>query len=248
MRKGLVLLSLLFLVGCNPYKVESFPTLVVMATETATVAFISSDESLILTPEPTPTIDFVELYGEGEWVVGRVLDGDSILVYEDTPENDSIETIILTVQLVGIAAPELDECGGKQAWEALRLLIAGKHVELEYDMYWFEVSDPIYRYVEFNGNDINQWMLEKGWAEAESYKFERKEAYLESQGYDSVNSICIGDPTPDATVAVSHCIWQLFDSCLEMEQAGCAPAYMTDTWYEEEHDHNGDYIACGKGD
>jgi len=241
MRKGLILLVLL-MVGCSV--AESTPALpdncCLPLAPTETLAPVPADEPPTITPEPTPTIDFVELYGEGQWVVGRVLDGDSIHIYENTPENDSTETITLTFQLAGINAPELDECAGKQAWEALRLLIAGKHVNIGLV---FQSPEWSAGYVYFNGMDVNLWMVEKGWATGLD-----DIRYAPYQSWGGINSVCIGDPTPDATVAVSHCIGQLFDSCWEMELAGCAPAYMTDTWYEEEHDHNGDYIACGKGD
>jgi len=248
-RKGVIILLLMLLVGCSPNKAESFPTLVVMATQTAIVAPVPADEPPTPTVEPIPTFDAVEFNGERKWVVSRVLDGDSIRIYEDTPENDSIKTITISVQLAGIDAPELNECAGKQSWEALRLLIAGKHVDVEFDDYFSESGSVVYAYVYFKGMDVNLWMVEQGWATALAGGYNRADTYPLYQGWEGYNSICVeGAPTPDATVAVSHCIWQLFDSCEEMERKGCAPAYMTDTWYEDEHDHNGDYVACGEGD
>ena len=262
MRKGIILFVSLLMVGyisCTAInETYTLETLVENATQTNAPDLETTFDALeteavefqaTLVPECSTSTFDLEIYnGKGQWVVARVLDGDSIKVYEDTPENDGTETKIYTVQLVGIDAPELDECGGKQAWEALRLLIAGKHVELYSDMYWFEVSNPIYKYVEFKDKDVGQWMLEKGWASVAPYRFEKRDIYLTNSSNCGINSVCIGHPTPDATVAVSHCIWQLFATCEEMEKAGCAPAYMTDTWYEDRHDHNNDYIACGKGD
>ena len=248
MRKGLVLLLLMLLIGCSNDN-TSWEEITELATQTATVAPIPADEPPTITPEPTPAIDFVELYGEGKWVVGRVIDGDSIRVYEDTPENDSVETLIISVALAGINAPEIHKCAGKQSWEALRLLIAGKHVEIEFDDYYPEGGIPLYGYIYLNGMDVNLWMIMQGWATALEGGYNRVDIYPLYQGLGGYNSICVeGSPPPDPTVAVSHCIWKLFDSCWEMEQEGCAPAYMTDTWYEEEHDHNGDLVACGKGD
>jgi len=245
MRKGIILLVIL-LIACAPVqKVDNFETLVALSStldviETDLVDLQKTLTPITATPEPTPTLDLIAINGEGQWVVGRVLDGDSLHIYEDIPENDSIETITLTFQLAGIDAPELDECAGKQAWEALRLLIAGKHVDIELV---FQSPDWSAGYVYYRGVDVGRIMVERGWAIG--LDDIRYEPY---QSWDGINSICIGDPTPDATVAVSHCIGWLFDSCWDMEVAGCAPAYMTDTWYEDEHDLNGDYIACGEGD
>jgi micrococcal nuclease len=108
--------------------------------------------------------------------VTRVVDGDTV----DARLADGRE---VTVRLIGINAPESDECGAEPAREALRRLVEGQSVNL--------VSDPTQDAVDQFGRvlsyaerssaalDVGEEMIRSGWAEVFVYEcdFQRLPRY-----------------------------------------------------------------------
>jgi endonuclease YncB( thermonuclease family) len=105
----------------------------------------------------------------------------------------------LTVRLIGIDAPEPDECGGRDARTALASLADGHAVELETDpsvqlldgfgRSWFYVDRA-------DGADVGFELVRRGWAAvAGDPPFARLRGYLdaEEESFDGVWADCDGD-------------------------------------------------------
>jgi len=91
----------------------------------------------------------------------RVIDGDTLIVRRGGEK--------IRVRLIGINAPEHDECYGSQATQALRHLVDGRTVTLVTDT---EASDQYGRllaYVYVDGKLANQSLVEDGFALARPY-------------------------------------------------------------------------------
>jgi endonuclease YncB( thermonuclease family) len=105
----------------------------------------------------------------------------------------------LTVRLIGIDAPEIGECGGREARAALTNLVAGQAVELESDPA-VEITDGFGRsrfYVDrADGLDAGLELVRRGWATVlAGPAFARIEPYLDAEG-ESVAGVwdqCDGD-------------------------------------------------------
>jgi micrococcal nuclease len=92
--------------------------------------------------------------------VVRVIDGDTLeLEREDT------------IRLLGVDAPESNECFGPEATSYLTLLLEGKHVRLEKDISGADRFERLLRYVYIPSDDIrsddvflNQELVRQGYA------------------------------------------------------------------------------------
>jgi endonuclease YncB( thermonuclease family) len=131
--------------------------------------------------------------GTGYYVT-KVIDGDTFDVEIDGKREK--------VRMIGIDTPELkgSECYSKEAKAELELLIESKFVELSVD---YTQADKdrygrLLRYVNLENRDINQYMVENGFA----YEYTYDNAYLHQfkyrqaeQSAESVNKglwkICI---------------------------------------------------------
>ena len=94
---------------------------------------------------------------EDDYKILRIVDGDTVIVeYNNKPEY---------VRIIGIDAPEKEECFSKESTERLNGLIGGKTVILEpkpnenRDKY-----NRLLRYVVFNNRDIGAKLILEGFA------------------------------------------------------------------------------------
>ena len=95
--------------------------------------------------------------GAHEAIVERVVDGDTIVVSGG-----------VRVRYLLVDAPENtnghDECYGPSATRFNADLVLGKTVELEYDVECRDVFDRTLAYVTVDGQDVNQLLVERGYA------------------------------------------------------------------------------------
>lgn len=91
----------------------------------------------------------------------RVIDGDTLVVRQGADE--------VTVRLIGINAPEHDECYGAQATQALRHMVDARTVTLVTDAEPFDQYDRLLAYVYVEGMFTNQDLVENGFALARPY-------------------------------------------------------------------------------
>jgi micrococcal nuclease len=106
--------------------------------------------------------------GEAARIV-RIFDGDSMEV--------EIAGSIVELRMIGINAPEGDECHGDAARDALRGLLAEGAVVLEEDTDDLDRYGRMLRYLRVDGIDVNQRMLELGHAVALSDGHTRRGPY-----------------------------------------------------------------------
>jgi len=110
----------------------------------------------------TPTI--VVNQKTEEYLVKKIIDGDTLVIEVENKEE--------TIRMVGINAPESNECGGVESAKKLKVLLENKKIIIKRD----ETQDDkdIYgrtlRYVFLEGVNINQKMVEDGWAKEYTYK------------------------------------------------------------------------------
>jgi micrococcal nuclease len=115
-------------------------------------------------PKPTST----PIEGDAGWVVVGVVDGDTI----DVEHTDGR---IERVRIIGIDAPESDECGYVEASEAMASLVMGRDVVLtpgardDRDRY-----DRLLRYVDVDGVDAGLVLIEEGLAVA---RYDSRDGY-----------------------------------------------------------------------
>lgn len=112
-------------------------------------------------------------YGETlRGVVINVVDGDTIILLEKTPEGKRTHR----VQLEGIDAPEQGQDGGEEAKEYLEELIWGETVTIEYngdDQYGRVLGRVL-----CGASRVNEEMVKEGWAWRYKRSTDRKlEAY-----------------------------------------------------------------------
>ena len=101
-----------------------------------------------------------ETFEDREHLVNRVIDGDTIVIEKD-----------IEIRLIGVDAPEHDECWYSQSKDALTELIGGKSVRIEKDISGKDDFGRLLRYV-FLPNEnpfeddifINDWLLDNGYA------------------------------------------------------------------------------------
>jgi micrococcal nuclease len=97
--------------------------------------------------------------------VVKVVDGDTIIV--------KISGEKKSVRLIGINAPEINECFGKEATEKIKELIGNKKIKLEADSSQDD-KDKYYRLLRYvyleDGTLVNKKLIEEGVAEEYTYK------------------------------------------------------------------------------
>jgi micrococcal nuclease len=107
--------------------------------------------------------DSVELENNSARVI-RVIDGDTFEI--ETGEK---------VRLIGVDAPESvhpskeDECYGETSSKVLEELIEGELVYLEKDVSETDRYGRLLRYVYFDGQSVNQYLVKEGFAFASSF-------------------------------------------------------------------------------
>jgi micrococcal nuclease len=96
------------------------------------------------------------------WLVTDVIDGDTIDVARGATE--------MTVRLIGVNAPESDECWSDEATAALVALVGPGPVWLDVDTSDVDQFGRALRYViDADGNDVGGLLVEQGAAIARSY-------------------------------------------------------------------------------
>jgi micrococcal nuclease len=96
------------------------------------------------------------------WLVTDVIDGDTLDVARGTRS--------MTVRLIGINAPESDECWADEATALLVRLVGSGPVWLSVDTSVFDQFGRALRYVvDADGNDVGGLLVEQGAAIARSY-------------------------------------------------------------------------------
>lgn len=111
-------------------------------------------------------------------IVEKVLDGDTILL-----ENG------IRVRLLGVNAPELDDCFGEDAKKYLQQLILGNEVFLEKDQVAMDQYKRLLRYVILKNDNpegdnvfVNNMLVQNGYAQAEYIKPNRRYLQLLQSG------------------------------------------------------------------
>ena len=114
---------------------------------------------------------FITLVSFGQDVkVIRIIDGDTFEI-----ENGD------KVRMIGIDAPELEDEGGIESKNYLKLLIENKYVSLIKDEKNKnkDFFGRLLRYVYLNGSDINLKMIEDGYANVYTkFKFTKSKEYI----------------------------------------------------------------------
>jgi endonuclease YncB( thermonuclease family) len=102
------------------------------------------------------------------WTINRVVDGDTVWAEDQSGDGYKI-------RLIGIDAPEANECGFNEATSALQDLIGNKPVVLqsgassEMDKY-----GRLLRYVDVSGVDVGLQLIEAGYAIA---RYDSRDGY-----------------------------------------------------------------------
>lgn len=100
----------------------------------------------------------------GEYVVVRVIDGDTIELSNGE-----------RVRYIGINAPELHhpqkgvEYFAREAYEANRRMVEGKRVRLEFDVQKRDRYGRLLAYVYVGDIMVNEWLVANGYAQAATY-------------------------------------------------------------------------------
>ena len=138
--------------------------LVVLALSTAACTEMLNDST---TPATSPAGD--------QALVVHVSDGDSLIVDLNGTEQK--------VRLIGINAPERDECFGPESRDRLRTLLDDKTVVLVADVETTDQYDRLLRYVYLDGVHINEEMVRAGNVMARSYapNTAHQEAFADAQ-------------------------------------------------------------------
>ncbi|MBV6340164.1 thermonuclease family protein [Candidatus Magnetobacterium casense] len=115
----------------------------------------------------------VEYHNEGKVV--KVKDGDTVAI------QPILGGEFYTCRLYGIDAPEKNQEGGEEATEALKQFILGKDVDVKLTggkTYGREVC-----IITYNGKDINQQMIESGyaWAYIHYLKGQQEQSYVDAE-------------------------------------------------------------------
>jgi micrococcal nuclease len=97
------------------------------------------------------------------WFVQRVKDGDTLVARLEGGPTDRTETI----RLLNINTPEKEQPGWTEAAEALKTLVRGGYVELEFQAVGVERRDGFGRllaYVVSEGVNVNLELVRQGWS------------------------------------------------------------------------------------
>jgi endonuclease YncB( thermonuclease family) len=101
--------------------------------------------------------------GPEAWTLVNVTDGDTIDVV-------SSAGVPLTVRIVGINAPETDECFAQQATDALLFIATNKVLTLTVDISDVDQHGRALRYVAADGADVGADLVRLGFAKAYRYE------------------------------------------------------------------------------
>ena len=135
-------------------------------------------------------------------VVIRVIDGDSVAM--------EVEGTVHEVRLVGLNAPEFDECFGSDARHALKALLATNVVTLEQAIGHTDIDrfGRLLRYVYADGEFINKSLITAGYATAldsphthnDNFAALEDTAYAEQRGMWAVDA-CSAPGSTDIAIA-----------------------------------------------
>ena len=112
------------------------------------------EEPIQPTPSPTPTTQ--ERFQDTK--VTKIIDGDTIVIEGE-----------VRVRLIGIDAPEKNDCLEKESTNALQSLIEGKTVRMEKDVSETDRYGRLLRYLWIGEELINETMVRNGFAYAKDY-------------------------------------------------------------------------------
>ncbi|MBC7217855.1 MAG: thermonuclease family protein [Candidatus Caldatribacterium sp.] len=102
--------------------------------------------------------------GPGEYIVARVIDGDTIELANGEK-----------VRYIGINTPELHhpqkgvEYFAREAYEANRRMVEGKRVRLEFDVQRRDRYGRLLAYVYVDDIMVNEWLVANGYAQVATY-------------------------------------------------------------------------------
>lgn len=123
-------------------------------------------------PPPAPP-------GQEEYIVQRVVDGDTLLLADD-----------VRVRLIGVDTPETVkpnhpvERGGPEATEFTRHFVSGARVRLQFDQQRKDRFDRLLAYVWVGDRMLNEELIRAGWAKAEMqyhYSAEMKARFRQAE-------------------------------------------------------------------
>lgn len=120
----------------------------------------ADDATLATTPEPTPSRGVAASRAD-TWRVVSVTDGDTLDVRRDGT--------LARVRLIGINAPESNECFADEAERALAELVAGEDVELVRDVSERDRYGRLLAYVFVDDVHVNAELVRGGYAIAREY-------------------------------------------------------------------------------
>lgn len=118
-----------------------------------------------------------------------IIDGDTFVLDDDSK-----------IRLIGIDAPEQNECFYDDAKNMLADLVLGKEIILEKDISDTDKYDRLLRYGRINDILVNDYMIREGFAEAWAYGLDIKyrEKFAESQNYAQNNNLGLWDKCNEA--------------------------------------------------
>lgn len=204
-------------------------------------------------PSPSPTLTTSPSPQPEEFIVTKVIDGDTIVL-----ENGEV------VRYIGIDTPELrsrshggPDCYAIEATNKNKELVLNKKVRLVKDVSERDRYNRLLRYVYVNNTFVNETLVREGYAKAVTYppdvkyadlfRSAEKEARQEGRGLWSPTACTIPSPTPtppiqntsisspytcDCTKTCSR-ISSCEEAYFQLNQCGC---------YQRDGDHDG--VPC----
>ncbi len=144
----------------------TFPFLVALITACLLSACGSCPKCPDCTICPTcatcsPCTETARKADSGRWFVYRVIDGDTIVVLQESPERKE------TVRLLNINTPERNTPGFEEAREALKYLVRGGYVKLAFNKTGVEKRDGFGRllaYIIVKETNANIEIVRLGWS------------------------------------------------------------------------------------
>jgi endonuclease YncB( thermonuclease family) len=178
------------------------------------------------------------LVGSDGWAVVRVVDGDTVHV--QGPSGD-----VERVRLIGINAPESDECFGDEATAALVALLVDADVELVQDRSDRDRYGRLLRYLHADGQDVGEELVATGHAVANRYPpdtaraeiYERAQARAQRDERGLWSRAACGEPLVDDGV--------LRFSAIRFDAEGPDAENLNDEWVEIENAGSSDVDLTG---
>lgn len=128
---------------------------------------------------------------EGEFVVDRVFDGDTIEVRDEAG-------VVYRVRYIGIDTPEMEyetntpECLAAVAKERNAALVLGKRVTLVRDVSETDTYGRLLRYVEQGGVDVGGRLIEEGYAKTLTIPPDVARAEVYQEGLVAARELALG--------------------------------------------------------